>query len=110
MFDFYAENFENSLIDNLDYRVPKEIKNLLSKKLKKSLGSILDLGCGTGLVGLELKNNFSYLEGIDLSKAMIEEAKQKKIYNKLVQSEITQYLKNNTLNFTILLLQMYLYM
>ena len=99
LFDFYAESFENSLIDNLDYRVPKEIKHLLSKKLEKSLGSILDLGCGTGLVGLELKNNFSYLEGIDLSKAMIEEAKQKKIYNKLVQSEITQYLKNYNLNF-----------
>ena len=49
--------------------------------------------------GLELKNNFSYLEGIVFSKAMIEEAKQKKIYNKLVQSEIIHYLKNYDLNF-----------
>ena len=96
LFDFYAENFEKSLIDNLDYSVPKEIKHLLSKK---SLGSILDLGCGTGLVGLELKNSLSYLEGVDLSKAMIGEAKKKKVYNKLVQSEITQYLKKQTLNF-----------
>ena len=49
--------------------------------------------------GLELKNNFSYLEGIVFSKAMIEEAKQKKIYNKLVQSEMIYYLKNYDLNF-----------
>ena len=55
---------------------------MFQKKLNiyysKSLGSILDLGCGTGLVGLELKNNLSYLEGVDLSKAMIEEAKKRK--------------------------------
>ena len=49
--------------------------------------------------GLELKNNFSYLEGIVFSKAMIEKAKQKKIYNKLVQSEMIYYLKNYDLNF-----------
>ena len=44
----------------------------------ESLGSILDMGCGTGLIGLELEKYCNYLEGIDLSIKMIEEAKQKK--------------------------------
>jgi predicted TPR repeat methyltransferase len=30
---------------------------------------------------------------------MIEEAKQKKVYDKLIQTEIIDYLNNNTLNF-----------
>ena len=65
----------------------------------ESLGSILDMGCGTGLVGSELKKHCNYLEGIDLSVKMIEEAKEKKVYDKLIQTEIIDYLTNNTLNF-----------
>ena len=51
------------------------------------------MGCGTGLIGLELEKYCNYLEGIDLSIKMIEEAKQKKVYDKLIQTEIIDYLK-----------------
>ena len=78
LFDYYAKNFEKSLINDLDYKIPSKIKNLLLENSVESLGSILDMGCGTGLVGLELKKYCNYLEGIDLSIKMIEEAKQKK--------------------------------
>ena len=37
-----------------------------------TLGSVLDLGCGTGLTGLEIKDFCSKLEGVDLSKKMLE--------------------------------------
>ena len=99
LFDYYAKNFEKSLVHNLNYNIPREIKNLLINNSFKSLGTILDLGCGTGLVGLEFKKHCNYIEGVDLSTYMIEEAKQKKIYNKLIQTEIIDYLKTHTLNF-----------
>ena len=79
--------------------MPKHIAKLLITKPSKSLGSILDLGCGTGLVGLELKNNCNYIEGIDLSSAMIVKAKQKGIYDKLVTTNILDYLSEKNLNF-----------
>mgnify|MGYP002826846180 CR=1 FL=1 len=83
LFDGYANKFEASLVSNLEYKIPKLITDLLVKTNdQRSLGSILDLGCGTGLLGSEIKNYCSNLEGIDLSNKMLESAKQKNIYNK----------------------------
>ena len=41
--------------------------------IKDSKLKIIDVGCGTGLVGLELKNlGFSNFDGIDISQEMID--------------------------------------
>tara|TARA_B100001939_G_scaffold1970_1_gene1860 strand:+ start:1589 stop:2992 length:1404 start_codon:yes stop_codon:yes gene_type:complete len=99
LFNNYAKNFEHSLLNELDYKVPQEIRNLLKNKLSKFDSSILDLGCGTGLVGIELSRYCKYLEGVDISESMIELSKKKKIYNKLIISDISQYLEKSTLSF-----------
>ncbi len=99
LFDNYAKNFEHSLVKELAYKAPREIKNLIKNKLSKFSVSIVDLGCGTGLVGIELSRYCKHLEGVDISHSMIELSKQKKIYNKLIVSDITQYLHNNILSF-----------
>lgn len=47
---------------------------------------ILDLGCGTGLVGAYLaKAGFTDIHGIDCSKEMLKEAEDKNIYKHLAQ-------------------------
>ena len=100
LFDDYSSRFEDALVLKLEYRIPKIISDkIINKKSKKSLGSILDLGCGTGLVGNEIKGSFTYLEGIDLSQPMLEQARKKNIYNKLVQRDILEYLSKENLNF-----------
>ena len=56
-------------MDKLQYKIPKLIRDILIKpNCNKTLGSVLDLGCGTGLLGPEIKNHCSKLQGIDLSK------------------------------------------
>lgn len=57
---------------------------------------ILDAGCGTGLCGVFLKKYASFrgLEGVDLSAGMLREAAAKKVYNKLICREITDWLNN----------------
>nr|YP_009472411.1 hypothetical protein [Bryopsis sp. HV04063]ARO74106.1 hypothetical protein [Bryopsis sp. HV04063] len=46
---------------------------------------ILDVGCGTGLVGIELyKHGFTKIDGIDLSIQMIKQADKLNIYRKLI--------------------------
>ena len=69
------------------------------KDKKTNLGSVLDLGCGTGLVGCEIRNNCDLLVGVDLSMLMIEKAKFKKVYNKIYQNDIVEFLTENTLDF-----------
>ena len=56
---------------------PKSV-NLLSTRLKDKTAKIIDVGCGTGLVGEELKaKDFIYFDGIDISKDMLSIAKSR---------------------------------
>ena len=100
LFDGYAAKFENSLTGNLGYNIPGLITNLLVELSRsKSLGSVLDLGCGTGLLGSEIKNYCSNLEGVDLSDRMLKIADQKKVYSNLSKIDIVEYLSSHQLSF-----------
>ena len=85
---------------NLEYKIPKLLTDIIVKEHGSgSLGSVLDLGCGTGLTGLEIKDFCSNLEGIDLSKKMLELANAKNVYDKLVHTDILDYLADTDLCF-----------
>ena len=100
LFDDFAVSFEETLIGDLGYNLPKTILEIVQKNYSsESLGIVLDLGCGTGLLGLEIRNYCKRLEGIDLSAAMLKEAEEKNIYDKLHQSEIIEYLASASLDF-----------
>lgn len=102
LFDDQAKSFENLLVGKLDYQLPKIVSNfLVNMGQNNSLGSILDLGCGTGLFGKEIKKYCNYLEGVDISKSMLNEALNKKTYNKLVHADISDYLLRAELKFDI---------
>jgi ubiquinone/menaquinone biosynthesis C-methylase UbiE len=49
----------------------------------------LDVGCGTGLVGEWLKPKVAWLEGVDLSNEMIDQARAKGIFDTLSVEEAT---------------------
>lgn len=89
LFDTFAETYEQTL-KNINYRVVDKIFET-SAPLK---GQILDLGCGTGLVGQKLKSAENEFTGIDLSQKMLDIARQKNIYTTLQQADITEYLQN----------------
>ena len=56
---------------------PKSV-NLLSTRLKDKTAKIIDVGCGTGLVGEKLKaKDFFYFDGLDISKDMLSIAKSR---------------------------------
>jgi len=60
--------------------------------IKDSKLKIIDVGCGTGLVGLELKNlGFSNFDGIDISQEMIDIA-QGRGYNSLFLGNLNKLL------------------
>lgn len=84
LFDQYAAKFETSLVQKLGYRVPE----LLASVLPEQLGKVLDLGCGTGLMGQAIEGRFSEIIGYDLSKGMLAEARRKGIYQRLEQKDL----------------------
>ena len=68
-----------------------------------SFNSILDLGCGTGLCGIQITNNFKSFVGVDISKHMLIKAKKKSIYTNLICCDIIQFLKKSRKEFELIL-------
>ena len=100
LFDRYAAKFETALVGNLEYKTPKIIAEIILRDSNfDSLGSIIDLGCGTGLLGSEIRQYCEHLEGLDLSQKMLDEASKKSIYDELIKQDILGYLTNASLSF-----------
>ena len=59
------------------------------------------MGCGTGLIGKEIKQYCNNLIGVDISQKMLDLANKKNIYNRFYKSEIKNYLTKNDLNFDL---------
>ena len=97
LFDGYAAAFEQSLL-GLGYRAPGLIMHLVEELLPAGpLGAVLDLGCGTGLVGVVLHDRLGNgLRGVDLSGAMLAEAGAKGVYTSLEQADIAGWLARDT--------------
>ena len=94
VFDSYSHRFEKSLVGDLEYRVPEQLRTLLEETTGK--GHLfrygIDLGCGTGLGAEPFKDMIERIDGVDLSPKMIEKAKEKKIYHSLSSGSIYEFL------------------
>ena len=92
LFDDYAERFEDALVEKLDYSIPEKLGALLERTVPSSIPFVLavDLGCGTGLLGSEIRGKVDRLEGFDLSANMLAKAEEKAIYDHLGQADLTQ--------------------
>jgi len=75
---------------NWNYTGPKETVSVFKKYALNKEIKILDAGCGTGLVGIELKNhNYLNIDGVDLSKKLLDLV-PKGYYNKLLQADLNK--------------------
>jgi predicted TPR repeat methyltransferase len=86
LFDRYAPRFDEHLRDKLAYRVPERVADAVARhKPSKPQGGmdVLDIGCGTGLCGMLLRPMAKSLSGVDLSPAMIEQARKRMVYDQL---------------------------
>ena len=56
---------------------------------------------GTGLIGKEVYSDQIILDGVDISKKMLEKANTKKIYNRLFHNDIEQHLSKTRLDYDL---------
>ena len=94
LFDDYAYRFNDALVNHLQYSLPFIIKELIlkSNSEKSQYKNVIDLGCGTGLAGKDLRNISSNLIGVDISENMVSEANKLGIYDTLVVGDIVEKL------------------
>ena len=90
----FAEFYERNMRTELEYCGPE----LLASALNRTFGStaaaldVLELGCGTDLVGKPLRSRARRLVGIDLSPDMVKRANETGWYDVLEVAEITEWL------------------
>ena len=92
-FDSFAASFESKLA-RLSYRAPALVGAMLDDAglvASKSL-DVLDMGCGTGLCGPLISPYARHLTGVDLSAGMLAQAREKHLYDELLQVELTGFL------------------
>ncbi|MDE1991452.1 MAG: methyltransferase domain-containing protein [Rhizobiaceae bacterium] len=91
LFDDYADRFETSLVEKLHYTVPQKLAALIvgAGDLPARYRLAVDLGCGTGLLGPEIRNRVERLEGFDLSQGMLAKAEDKDVYDHLAQADLS---------------------
>ena len=84
------ENKYNKDMVDWNYTGPKETVETFVKYEKNKDILIFDAGCGTGLVGLELKkHSFKNFHGADLSQTLLDTV-PKKLYKKLQKVDLNQ--------------------
>ena len=96
--DWTNNNKYNKDMVDWNYTAPQETVSVLKKYALNKNSKILDAGCGTGLVGIELKK-YGYLniDGVDFSQDMLDLVPQG-IYKKIEKVDLNKLLKfkNNT--------------
>jgi predicted TPR repeat methyltransferase len=97
MFDQYAPYYDLSLLEGLNYRGPTLLFDAVAAACAKlgrapNFKRALDLGCGTGLAGTLFRSHVDSLVGVDLSPAMIEQARRAGCYHHLHVADVMDFL------------------
>lgn len=102
-FDNFSTTFEVKLA-RLHYRAPQLVVDALAEATTADgLLEVLDIGCGTGLCGPLLAPYARRLVGVDLSRGMLDHARDKRVYDELVQRELTTYLREHREAFDVII-------
>ena len=89
----FAASYESRMREDLRYVGPERMQDALKPVIGDRAGlAILDLGCGSGLAGMSVRERAAELIGVDLSPEMIELARARNIYDRLEVAEITAWL------------------
>lgn len=90
LFDGHADKFDAHLQQALKYDVPEKLVALVTQYSTPPVEkwNILDLGCGTGLVGLAIAPFARQLVGVDLSAKMLGKAHARKLYQRLERLDL----------------------
>ncbi|MAC82074.1 MAG: methyltransferase type 12 [Rhodobacteraceae bacterium] len=110
LFDQYAPRFETSLVQRLEYRGPELMMQALREAGFSGARRALDLGCGTGLMGVALRGVCDWLGGYDISAGMLEEAEAKGIYDLLEKQDLGQMAPGAPVHDLIVAADVFIYM
>jgi len=96
----WADSYDTEFVTDAGYVSYLRVAELLLQNAEGIEGVVLDIGCGTGLIGTRLRRGgITSIDGIDISPEMLEKAAGKKtetnepVYRRLITADLTKQLK-----------------
>jgi len=95
----WAETYDTDFVDATQYRYPELVADLFVAVAPGLTGPVLDVGCGTGLVGTAIAERHPddpAIDGVDISPEMIDRAARRQrpdgrpVYHRLIEADLTQ--------------------
>jgi len=77
------------------YFAPALVAEAFRRYTSPALSDLLDIGCGTGLVGALVRDKAGRLDGVDLSAAMLQKAKAKGGYDQLFEADLATFMASH---------------
>lgn len=87
----WASSYDDDFIGPRGYVYHLGVADLFVQAEPDLAAPVLDVGCGTGIVGVALRDRgVQIVDGIDLSPEMLDQAATKGAYRNLVEADVTQ--------------------
>ena len=86
----WADTYDSDTTEGMGYVAHQVVADLSAEFLDKGT-PVLDLACGTGMLGSALQElGFSIIDGLDLSPEMLAKARELGVYRTLGELDMTQ--------------------
>jgi ubiquinone/menaquinone biosynthesis C-methylase UbiE len=99
LYDEWADSYDTDFVESVGYVVYLRVAEILIRQRSLINGAVLDVGCGTGIVGASLREGgIEAVDGIDISPQMLVVAGKKKtkddlpVYRNLIAADLTKKL------------------
>jgi predicted TPR repeat methyltransferase len=91
IYEDWAASYESTMIEQYGYLAPRIAADAFEQICPDKQAQVLDMGCGTGLVGVELHaRGYQNIDGLDIAQAMLDEAGAKQVYGELLSGDMTK--------------------
>ncbi len=89
-YDAWAATYETDLLDTYGYCAHRIAAQAFAHLVSRE-ADVIDVGCGTGLVGAELQAlGFAAIDGVDISARMLAQAEARGLYRRLILQDAEQ--------------------
>ena len=83
----WSQTYEQDVLNEMDLRLLNRLQSVDWKEHQ----SILDLACGTGRIGVWLRERTSApIDGVDITNEMMDQAREKNVYRDLHLASVTE--------------------
>jgi predicted TPR repeat methyltransferase len=87
-----ADDWDRVAAEPGGYQGHRLVTAALARLNAHNADTVLDAGCGTGLIGELLRPHVRLLIGVDMSEPMLARARQKNIYDSLHRGDLLEYM------------------